>query len=68
MDEEAPGEYGRLYEVYKQLGTREPSTADEAQAVVEYIRAEKGHLDDGALRELDTVSPRTRERLLSTLR
>ncbi|KAH7082057.1 hypothetical protein FB567DRAFT_581505 [Paraphoma chrysanthemicola] len=64
MDGDAPGEFGRLYEIYKQLGSREPSTVEEAQAVIEYIRAEKGHLDDGALRELDTVSPRTRERLL----
>ncbi|KAH7070360.1 hypothetical protein BKA63DRAFT_605622 [Paraphoma chrysanthemicola] len=64
MEDEAPGEYGRLYEVYKQLGTREPSTPEQARAVIEYIRAEKGHLDDEALRELNTVSRRTRERLI----
>ncbi|KAJ4318583.1 hypothetical protein N0V94_004361 [Neodidymelliopsis sp. IMI 364377] len=64
MEDQAPGELGRLYDVYKELGTREPSTLEQARAVIENIRAEKGHLDEDALRELDTISPRNREKLL----
>lgn len=64
MEGQAPGEFGRLYDVYKELGTREPSTLEQARAVIEYIRAEKGYLDEDALRELDTISPRIREQVL----
>ncbi|KAH9866598.1 hypothetical protein J1614_008290 [Plenodomus biglobosus] len=64
MEGQAPGEFGRLYDVYEELGTREPSTLEQAQAVIENIRAEKGHLDKDALRELDTISPRNREKFL----
>ncbi|UPX10550.1 uncharacterized protein EKO05_0001202 [Ascochyta rabiei] len=64
MEDQAPGAFGRLYDVYTELGTREPSTLEQAQAVIEYIRTEKGYLDKDILRELDTISPRNRERLL----
>lgn len=64
MELQAPGEVGRLYDVYTELGTREPSTLEQARAVIENIRAEKGHLDEDALQELDTISPRNREKFL----
>lgn len=64
MEGQAPGEFGRLCDVFEKLGTREPSTLEQARAVIENIRAEKGHLDEDALRELETISPRNREKLL----
>lgn len=42
MEGQAPGEFGRLYDVYKELVMREPSTLEQAQAVIENIRAENG--------------------------
>jgi hypothetical protein len=52
------------WDVFKQLGDREPTTAIEAQAFIENIRAEKGHLDDRAVQEVNTLSPQVRERIL----
>jgi hypothetical protein len=54
----------RHWGVFKQLSNREPTTAIEARAVVENIRAEKGHLDDQALQEVNTLSVPVRETLL----
>jgi hypothetical protein len=64
MEVEHAGDLSRLYNVFAQLGNREPSTLIEAQAVIENIRAEKGHLDEETSRELDKLPPRSRERLL----
>jgi hypothetical protein len=52
------------WDVFKQLGDREPTTAIEAQAVIENIRAEKGHLDDQAVQEVNTLSRPVRETIL----
>jgi hypothetical protein len=68
MDAGITGSLGRHYEVYRQLGNREPSTAIEAQAVIENIRVEKGHLDADTLRELDTLTQRTRETILKIVK
>jgi hypothetical protein len=54
----------RHRDVFKQLGNREPTTAIEAQAIIENIRAKKGHLDDRALQEVNTLSPEVRETIL----
>jgi hypothetical protein len=51
-------------EVFKELGDREPLNTIEAQAVIENIRAEKGHLDEETLREVHTLGSRIQERLL----
>jgi hypothetical protein len=64
MDDDLARSLSRHCDVFRQLGDREPINSTEAQAVVENIRAEKGHLDDESLQELNTLGPRTRERLL----
>ena len=64
VEGQAPSELDRLYDIYKELGTREPSTLEQAQAISKNIRAEKGHLDEDALQELDTISLRNREKFL----
>lgn len=48
----------------ERLGDREPSTTLEAQAVIESIRAEKGHLDEETLHELNSISDRSRQNVL----
>jgi hypothetical protein len=60
-----PGSFrGRLHEVLERLGDREPSTALEANAVIERIRISKGYLDDETRSELDGISLRGREIIL----
>lgn len=41
MELQAPGEFGRLYDVYTELGTREPSTLEQARAVISRTYAQK---------------------------
>ncbi|KAF2023979.1 hypothetical protein EK21DRAFT_118224 [Setomelanomma holmii] len=64
MDSANAGNLSRLYGVFEKLGDREPTTLEEAQAVIENISAEKGHLDKDTLRGLESLPPRSRERLL----
>jgi small-conductance mechanosensitive channel len=64
MNNELTGALGRLGDVYRQLGTREPTNAIEAQAVIENIRAEKGYLDEETLQDLQNLSEQSRDRLL----
>jgi hypothetical protein len=64
MDGDLAGSLSRDCDVFRQLGDREPANLTEAQAVIENIRAEKGHLDDETLQELNILDARTKERLL----
>lgn len=57
--------------VLDQLGDREPSTIQEAQAVLEDIRARKGILDDETVYHLNFIPERNRrliQRNLDALR
>jgi hypothetical protein len=64
MDGDLAGSLSRDCDVFRQLGDHEPANLTEAQAVIENIRAEKGHLDDETLQELNILDARTKERLL----
>jgi hypothetical protein len=64
MDSDLAGSLSRDCDVFRQLGDREPANLTEAQAFIENIRAEKGHLDDETLQELNNFDARTKERLL----
>jgi hypothetical protein len=64
MDGEMVDALNKHDEIFKNLGDREPQTVIEAQAVLENIRAEKGHLDAETLRELHSLRAQTQERLL----
>jgi hypothetical protein len=64
MDGDLVASLSRHCDVFRQLSDREPVNSTEAQAVIENIRAEKGYLDDETLEELNTLGPRTKERLL----
>jgi hypothetical protein len=64
MDDDLVASLSRHCDVFRQLSDREPVNSTEAQAVIENIRAEKGHLDDELLEELNTLGPRSKERLL----
>lgn len=61
MDSELPDSLNKHGDTFKQLGDREPTTAIEAQSVVENIRADKGHLDDEVLQELRGNSRHTQD-------
>lgn len=64
MNSDIGDAFTRHSEIYSNLGNREPQTSIEAQAVIEHIRAEKGHLDQESLDQLHTLSPHVEERLL----
>jgi hypothetical protein len=64
MDGDLARSLSRDCDVFRQLGDHEPANLTEAQAVIENIRAEKGHLDDETLQELNILDARTKERLL----
>ena len=51
-------------EIFKNLGDREPQSVIEAQAVLENIRTEKGHIDMGTLQELQTLSSQAQDTVL----
>ena len=68
MDNDFVSALNKHCDVFKDLGDREPLTPIEAQAVIENIRAEKGHLDRETLRELHTLGQRSQERLLRVVK
>ncbi|KAF2875580.1 hypothetical protein BDV95DRAFT_278391 [Massariosphaeria phaeospora] len=51
-------------EVLERLGDGEPTSALEAKAVIESIRADKGHLDDETLQDLQSIRDRSRQNIL----
>lgn len=61
MENKLLNSLNKLGGIFRQLGDREPTTAVEAQAVIENIRAEKGHLDKEVVQELHTNSQRTQD-------
>jgi hypothetical protein len=64
MDDDLVEPLSKHCDVFRQLGDREPVNSIEAQAIIENIRAEKGHLDDETLRDLHTLGQRSQDRLL----
>ncbi|KAJ4304776.1 hypothetical protein N0V90_000304 [Kalmusia sp. IMI 367209] len=51
-------------EILEELGSREPATTLEAQAVLESIRIAKGYLDEETLQDLYTIRDRSRRTIL----
>jgi hypothetical protein len=51
----------RLNPIFKQLGKREPSTAIEADAVLENIRRGKGYMSDGFVTAIKVLPDDYRE-------
>jgi hypothetical protein len=52
MQPATSGTVGKLDSVLKQLGTNQPGTFIEAQAIVENIRIKKGYLDQDFLKDI----------------
>ncbi|KAF2680362.1 hypothetical protein K458DRAFT_94472 [Lentithecium fluviatile CBS 122367] len=64
MDNDSLFPFARHGDILEKLGDREPSTVLEAQAVIENIRVEKGHLDDATLRDLRTIPERSCQKVM----
>lgn len=58
---------GQHQQILAELGQREPTTALQANAVLESIRAGKGYLDRQTLLDLETIRTGSRERVLSII-
>jgi hypothetical protein len=58
---------GRHHDVLQQLGDAEPTTALEAESVLESIRIAKGYLDDEIKGDIGAMPARSRETVLRML-
>jgi hypothetical protein len=56
--------FGQNRELLERLGDDEPSTTDEADALIESIRISKGYLDEDIKSDLQKLDARTRDVML----
>ena len=64
MVDDDSASFGRHRNVFENLGDDEPSTFLEAQAVIENIRADKGHLDATTMRDVNEMPARSRQKIM----
>ena len=57
---------GKLHTVLKKLGTKQPRTHLEAQAIVKNIRIEKGYLDQDFLKDIEQLRPENQNFILQS--
>lgn len=67
MQPASSGAVGKLDSVLKQLGTNQPGTCLEAQAIVENIRIKKGYLDQDFLQDIKQLRPEHQRYILQSL-
>jgi hypothetical protein len=61
------GTLSKHHKLFKQLGTSEPTTTIEAEAVLEHIREEKGYIDPDFEQALNGLAPLYREKVFKFL-